>query len=202
MKGSRPLRESAFSKRPDGKYEPGEKHPRWVSPELLLERLAACELGSREIVGLVQRERSRRYAIVFCPICTRTYEILSDNILTGKSSNCRCQRGVKYNGDPRAETLGQRYDAMVQRCERSTHVSSKNYLGRGIKVLFRSREHFIRWALAKWPKTDFKGLDFDRKDNDGHYSPGNLRLVTRGTNLRNRRPKASRSNQGAFPANG
>jgi hypothetical protein len=60
-------------------------------------------------------------------------------------------------------------------------------LGRGIRVEFGSREQFIRWALEMWPGETFKGKDFDRVDNDGHYSPNNLRLVTRAENLRNRR---------------
>ena len=41
------------------------------------------------------------------------------------------------------------------------------------------------WALKKWPEEDFAKKDFDRRDNDGHYCPGNLRLVTRTVNLLN-----------------
>jgi hypothetical protein len=33
-------------------------------------------------------------------------------------------------------------------------------------------------ALEKWPNTDFKGLEFDRVNNDGPYSPDNLQLLT------------------------
>jgi hypothetical protein len=102
----------------------------------------------------------------------------------GYTSKCQCQK--KYR-DKRATNLGQRYAAMVQRCRKDTHVSSHNYYGRGIQVLFKSREHFIRWALEKYPNVDLKGLDFDRIDNEGHYSPDNLRLVDRTTNLLNTR---------------
>jgi hypothetical protein len=80
---------------------------------------------------------------------------------------------------------------MVQRCERDTHCSSHNYKGRGIRVLFKSRAEFVLWALNKWPHTDFIGLDFDRRDNDDHYSKRNLRLVTRSINLLNRRKRKS-----------
>jgi hypothetical protein len=123
---------------------------------------------------------------VTCSVCVQRFTIHADNIRTGKTRSCRCQRKRKYGNDPRVETLGRRYDAMVQRCERYTHVSSHRYKGRGIKVLFASREAFVRWALETFPDTDFKGLDFDRIDNDGHYEPGNLRLVDRSTNLKNR----------------
>jgi hypothetical protein len=83
--------------------------------------------------------------------------------------------------------LGQRYDATIQRCRKLTHVSSGNYVGRGIEVRFRSREEFIWWALRKYPESDFKGLDFDRIDDDGHYEPDNLRSVPRSVNLLNTR---------------
>jgi hypothetical protein len=119
-----------------------------------------------------------------CIVCKRVRWVLTWNVFAGKTTNCTCQKG-KYK-DPRAETLGDRYDAMVQRCERDTHVSSHHYKGRGIKVLFESREHFVRWALETFRTTDFVGMDFDRVNNDGHYEPGNLRLVSRRENLANR----------------
>jgi hypothetical protein len=97
-----------------------------------------------------------------------------------------CLRNTKFGGDPRVHTLGARYDAMVQRCNRDTHVSSHRYKGRGIEVRFETREVFIRWALATYPDSDFKKLVFDRIDNNGHYEPSNLRLTTYSVNLRNK----------------
>jgi hypothetical protein len=76
---------------------------------------------------------------------------------------------------------------MMQRCYKTTHVSSQDYKGRGIKVLFENRRDFVTWAVTQWPEETFKGKDFDRRDNDGDYSKENLRLVTRSENLLNRR---------------
>lgn len=168
-----------------GRFRPGPMHPRWHSNEWILAKLATLPLGKLRATGVVEiRDRSRRYAEMQCDDCGKVKMILVDNLTSGKTKNCRCQK--KY-GDIRARTLGARYDSMVQRCRRWTHVSSVNYIGRGIEVRFQSREHFIRWALAKFPKTGFKGLDFDRIDNDGHYEPDNLRLVSRAENLLNTR---------------
>jgi hypothetical protein len=128
------------------------------------------------------------YVEAKCSICKDVRWLLVWNVTSGKTTTCDCRRCRKYD-DPRSETLGVRYDTMVQRCTRDTHKSSEHYKGRGIKVLFKSREHFIRWALKKWPTEDFRKLHIDRINNDGHYEPRNLRLATPSENQLNRRPR-------------
>lgn len=170
-------------------FRSGKQHPRFVPNALLVESLRVCPLGSLCLTGRVEsRARSRRYVEARCSRCETLRWLLVDNVKAGKTTDCSC-KPHKYEGVPAAvvRTLGQRFDAMVQRCERDTHVSSAHYKGRGVRVLFESREHFIRWALAKWPSQSFKGLVFDREDNDGSYSPENLRLVTQSVNVRNGR---------------
>jgi uracil-DNA glycosylase family 4 len=108
-------------------------------------------------------------------------------LLQAARSGCALLRPRREDSDTRSTTLRMRYHAMIQRCETDTHVSSHNYKGRGIEVLFVSAADFVLWALEKWPDSDFKGLDFDRIDNDGHYEKENLRLVPRSKNLRNTR---------------
>lgn len=170
-----------------GRFRSGSLHPRYRDDAALIKIIREFDLGTLALTGTIeQRERSRRYCEARCSHCQQSRWILVDNIMRGATTNCVCQRGLKYGGDPRVETLGRRYDAMIQRCYRDTHASSQNYKGRGIKVHFTSREHFIRWALKRWPRQTFKGLDFDRIDNDGHYAPWNLRLVTRSANSRNK----------------
>lgn len=170
-----------------GGFPSGWRHPKAVPWHVLRERLSLLQLHGVTLY-LSTLRRSGRYRLVRgrCHLCGKVKTFYVDNLLSGKSHGCRCVPKRKYGGDLRAEGLGQRYDAMVQRCYRDTHVSSHRYKGRGIKVLFRSREHFIRWALDTYPDSTFEGLDFDRTDNNGHYEPKNLRLVSRRENLRNR----------------
>ena len=120
-----------------------------------------------------------------CARCSKTKRYLVDNLLAKKSRGCLCANGQKY-WDARAARLGRRYDAMVQRCRTDTHPRSKHYQGRGIRVLFSSREAFIVWALETYPESSFVGLEFDRIDNNGHYCPENLRLVPPEVNRANR----------------
>lgn len=169
-------------------YPAAGKHPKAKAvPWCLLEtKIDKLQLNGLTILKQTYKRGGKYRKIdAVCSFCKvrKTYHL--DSLLRGLTKGCACQRHRKYGGDPRADRLGQRYDAMVQRCNRNTHVSSHRYKGRNIKVLF-SREEFIRWALKAYPDTDFKGLDFDRIDNDGNYDLANLRLVTRRVNLLNR----------------
>lgn len=122
---------------------------------------------------------------VICHICGTASMKYALNIRKGMGLGCKCQRNRKYS-DPRAQVLGERYDAMIQRCRPGT-FTARNYGDRGIRVEFESREHFIRWMLEHLPHPTYRGVDIDRIDNEGNYRPGNLRLTTRSKNLTNKR---------------
>jgi hypothetical protein len=154
-------------------------------------RLAQLPLRSLTLdMSTIRRENAARMVDGRCERCGKVRRFYVNHLLAGRSSGCPCSvnHPSKYD-DSRAFTLGRRYDAILQRCNDPERTS---YCGRGIQVQFESREHFIRWALAKWPDSDFKGLEFDREDNDGHYHPDNLRLVTSKANKENRRHATAR----------
>ena len=130
---------------------------------------------------------------VRCIHCNETKERDLANMEKGKSTKCRCQsKAKKYADSQLAHVLGKRYQCMVQRCRRGTHKQSHDYQGRNIDVLFESSKDFIEWALAKWPEETFKKKEFDRINNDGHYSKENLQLVTSAQNKQNTRRSKSK----------
>ena len=83
----------------------------------------------------------------------------------------------------------------IRRCTQTQRKDYNRYGGRGITF-------FDEW------KTDFKafhdwaysagyspGLELDRRDNDGDYSPGNCRFVTRAVNCANRNKQSDTSSR-------
>jgi hypothetical protein len=147
------------------------------------------EGSTLRLTGRVVRYGSKkeRHVVARCIACRELQYLYPSNVRLGKTTNCKCQRGVKYNHDPRAKLLGDRYDALKQRCRNTGTKVQQNYGARGIKNNFKSREHFIKWVMKNLPHETYLGVEIDRIDNDGHYEPGNLRLLTSLENLSNTR---------------
>ena len=76
---------------------------------------------------------------------------------------------------------------MIQRCTNPRYPNYKNYGARGITVCQRWRESFEAFLADMGNRPS--GLTLDRKDNDGHYEPGNCRWADALTQVRNRRPR-------------
>lgn len=86
-------------------------------------------------------------------------------------------------------TLYNTWRAMIRRCYNPKHVAFQNWGGRGIKVCAAWREGpeaFVTWGLKNGWKP---GLELDRKNNNGNYTPSNCRFVTDKQQANNRRPR-------------
>ncbi len=170
----------------NGRFRSGDLHPRRVDHDARLRFLRQMNIGTLTITSEKIRvgDRSRQYVSAVCARCGETRDYLVENMIRGSTRSCRCERGIKYR-DPRAKTLGERFDAIKQRCQNFRNPSYADYGGRGIECRF-TREGFITYALRRLEAESYCGLDIDRIDNDGHYEEGNLRLVPRSINLRNK----------------
>lgn len=93
-----------------------------------------------------------------------------------------------WRGGKTQHPLYERYVDMIGRCYRPTHARFVDYGGRGITVCDTWRSDF--WAYATDlgdPPDDTVRWTVDRVDNDGPYSPDNIRWATYSQQQRNRR---------------
>ncbi len=70
------------------------------------------------------------------------------------------------------------------RCQNPKHQRYADYGGRGIEFRFSS---FEEWCSELGPRPE--GYTADRKDNNGHYEPGNMRWCTYKEQNNNRRKR-------------
>ena len=118
-----------------------------------------------------------------CPACGEAVCATSYHARKGKirCRSCRPKDQHKTSRDPRYMV----WTGMKQRCNNPNSRSYPGYGGRGIKVCeeWQKFSGFMQWT--EFPKYE-RGLQIDRIDNDGDYSPDNCRWVAPSVNARNR----------------
>lgn len=75
---------------------------------------------------------------------------------------------------------------MIARCHKPSNVDWVNYGGRGIQVCRAWRESFEQF-VTDMPARPSLQHTLDRIDNDGDYTPGNVRWATKSEQCRNTR---------------
>ncbi len=74
------------------------------------------------------------------------------------------------------------YHSAKNRCRNPKNEDFKDYGARGIQFRFTSFDHFFA-ELGPRPA----GMSLDRRDNNGHYEPGNVRWASPKEQVENRR---------------
>lgn len=112
-----------------------------------------------------------------------------------KTKSCGCwnidaiiQRNTRHGASKRGSItkLYKVWAAVKQRCTNPKNKAYKNYGGRGIKLCdeWLEYEPFEKWAFENGYA---EGLQLDRIDNNGSYSPDNCRFVSTVENSHNKR---------------
>lgn len=170
----------------------GELNPRWSRDHRVT---IGQKFGNWEIISNdVFQKSSALYVHAKCK-CGIEKEVNLRFIETGRSTQCKsCASKQNHLNkdhflvDTRIDHLLQkRANAMYQRCNNPNDQSYKNYGARGIEFKFNSIKECVDYIKETLPHETYLNLDIDRKDNSGHYEPGNLHLVTRKENLYNKR---------------
>lgn len=123
--------------------------------------------------------------------CGRVCFVSASNLKRGNTQSCGCLRYERFvesiTTHGRSKTPSYKeWWSMMDRCYNENNAAYKDYGGRGIKVCpeWHDRETFCEWADSHGCK---KGLQLDRRDNNGDYSPENCHYVTPKQNMRNLR---------------
>ena len=98
---------------------------------------------------------------------------------------------MRYKDGRKKHPLYDKWRSMIQRCTNPNVPRYKYYGGRGIKICDEWLED--PFAFYKWCEDNGyeKGLEIDREDNEGDYTPDNCRFVTRRENNINRGPQST-----------
>lgn len=125
--------------------------------------------------------------------CGKKHEVYGSRLLAGIRKSCGCyqrdrqkevtSKRMTTHGDHKAK-LYKVWNAMRERCNNPKTLKYSRYGGRGIKVCDEWNNYvpFRDWSLKNGYK---EGLQIDRENNDGDYTPANCRWVTRKENMSN-----------------
>ncbi len=114
--------------------------------------------------------------------------VIADNLRGGHTKSCGCLRKeVPSTHGKSKHPLYWTWTYMKQRCgiTKPQKRDREYYVSRGITICDEWLDFltFYKWAKDKWRK----GLQLDREDNDGNYTPDNCRFVTHKVNQQNTR---------------
>lgn len=155
-------------------------------PKIKGERYGLVEVCSPTVRVRLAGKEKRRYVYVRCVKCKGEKWVMFDNIRRGIAKGCRsCLQPKRF-----PKWLYSRMEAMRSRCTNPKTDAYHRYGGRGIQFRFPSVADACLWVMANFSLDEVRVKEFDRKDNDGHYEPGNIRLSTRKQNMNHtRKPK-------------
>jgi len=169
------------------------KHSVWAGP--LTERVKSGQrFGSWVVLPGEPLVKCGAFYVLARCACGVERETNLRMMEVGRTTQCKAcatRQRHRRDGDLIVETrvdkrLQKRVNAMFQRCQNPNDQSWHNYGGRGIECRFASVREGVEYIKEHLPHPTYLKLDVDRRDNDGHYEVGNLRLVSRKVNLNNR----------------
>ena len=124
--------------------------------------------------------------------CGKIRNVMSTNLICGKTSSCGCIRNAKTKETNTKHGLKNTrlyniWVNMKQRCYNSNNPKYPIYGGRGIKICDDWKNYFFsfyNWAISNGYK---ENLTIDRMNVNGNYEPNNCRWITNQEQQKNRR---------------
>lgn len=147
--------------------------------------------GRLKVIKESKKIKGRIAWVCLC-VCGNYTQVATKELRNGNKTNCGCLNKTGnykhgYNCIGNIHPLYKVWIGIKKRCYDKNFKQFKDYGGRGISICdkwLNDPKEFIEWGLANGYR---KGLDIDRINNDGEYSPENCRFVTRSINCVNKR---------------
>lgn len=158
------------------------------------------QIGLWKVLEKGKTRNRSGYWKCLCTGCGTVHEVEGNSLRrkdASASRGCRTCCGIKIGAALTTHGLSKErlynvWTGMIRRCYNRKHVSYLRYGGRGIQVCKEWRESmetFVEWGKNNgWAP----GLDLDRIDNDGNYSPENCKFIPRLQNSWNREVSKNR----------
>lgn len=150
--------------------------------------LTGQQFGRLTVIGIDSKvnKSHEKYWLCRCS-CGMEKSVSGTALKNGYTKSCGClKRELLQNNRHSNLHLYQVWQDMKQRCMNPNNKYYYRYGNRGIRVCsewLNDYDIFYIWAISNGYK---QGLQIDRIDNDGDYSPSNCRWVTPKQNTNNR----------------
>lgn len=147
---------------------------------------AGTTIGRWTVIAEAPRRYGIRCLLCRCA-CGTERSVLIGALRTGASKSCGCLSSDTARRHGMSTTPEHvLWRAINQRCHNPKHSSYRNYGARGIHVCDKWRRSFEAF-FADVGRRPSPELTLDRRDNDGHYEPDNVRWATRSEQMLNTR---------------
>lgn len=166
--------------------------------------LIGMKFGMLTVIKLHEKEPHKQQMAECLCDCGNTKTTRKNNLTSGNSKSCGCNSRnttieLLTTHDRYHHRGGSRWRDMMNRCYNENNIVFNNYGGRGISVCEEWHDCvvFCDW-VDSISEGSLKGLEIDRINNNGNYSPNNCRFITSRENLRNKRDNVLTHRQVAF----
>lgn len=143
--------------------------------------------------GPLKNEKGRKVWECVCD-CGETVQVTDYRLWSRKTRSCGCLvRDLHLTHGESKTKLYHIWESMKGRCYTKGHTSFKNYGAKGITVCaewVESYDLFKDWAIDNGYR---EGLQIDRINGEGEYSPNNCRFVTPRENNINKKLRRDRN---------